>query len=185
MWKTAIGVIAVAAATGAGASYYTTMRGQGFGMDEKPAAAVAYQPIKPSTTLQAARSEPVSYAGRSHRIKADARGHFITSAKMNGRKVTVLVDTGATSVAINKSTARRLGLRLSPSDFKYKVNTANGTVKAASAMIDRIAIGRVSVTDVRVAVLPDKSLKDTLLGMTFLNELRSFEFRNGELLLTQ
>ena len=52
-------------------------------------------------------------------------------------------------------------------------------------MIDRIAIGRVSVTDVRVAVLPDKSLKDTLLGMTFLNELRSFEFRNGELLLTQ
>jgi aspartyl protease family protein len=58
-------------------------------------------------------------------------------------------------------------------------------VKAATAIIERIEIGRVIVTDVQAAILPDRSLNETLLGMSFLNELRSFEFRNGELLLTQ
>lgn len=187
MWKTAIGIVVVAAATGAGASYYTTLRSQGFNMADKPVVTSTERATPQAQSTQPEKSEPVrvSYAGRSHRIKADRQGHFITTARMNGRKVEVLVDTGATSVAINKSTARRLGLRLIPSDFKYKVNTANGSVKAATATIDRIDLGRVTVTDVRVAVLPDKSLDGTLLGMSFLNELRSFEFRNGELLLTQ
>lgn len=183
MWKSAIGVIAVAAATGGAASYYTTLRSEGFG--EAPQASIS-QPQAP-IAVQEREPQPVkvSYAGRSHRIEADKRGHFIASARMNGRKVKVLVDTGATSVAINKSTAKRLGIRLIPSDFKYKVNTANGSVKAATAIIERIEIGRVIVTDVQAAILPDRSLNETLLGMSFLNELRSFEFRNGELLLTQ
>ncbi len=69
--------------------------------------------------------------GRSTRIAADERGHFIAKARLNGRPVDVLVDTGATLVAINESTARRIGLKLSAADFKYKVNTANGQTMAA------------------------------------------------------
>ena len=126
-----------------------------------------------------------SYAGRSTRIKGDRRGHFVTDAKMNGRRIQVLVDTGATSVAINKSIARKLGIRLSQSDFKYTVNTANGTVKVANALIDRIQIGRVTVENVQAAVLPDRSLNDVLLGMSFLGQLRSFKVESGELVLTQ
>lgn len=129
--------------------------------------------------------EIVSYAGRKTTIEMDKRGHFVTTAKMNGRKVEVLVDTGATSVAINKSTARRLGIFLKASDFKYKVSTANGTTKAASAYIDRIEIGRVTVKNVRAAVLEDKALGETLLGMTFLGELEGFEVKNKKLILTQ
>jgi len=104
---------------------------------------------------------------------------------MNGRQVEVLVDTGATSVAINRSTAKRLGIRLKQTDFKYKVETANGSTKAAAATIDRIEIGRVTVRNVRAAVLDDKALSSTLLGMTFLGELRKFEVKNRELVLEQ
>ena len=80
--------------------------------------------------------------GRTARIKMDSRGHFVTNARMNGRQIEVLVDTGATSVAINQSTARRLGIHLKQSDFRYKVNTANGAIKVALATIDEIRIGR-------------------------------------------
>jgi len=123
--------------------------------------------------------------GRKARIKMDDRGHFQTDARMNGRKISVLVDTGATSVAINKSTARRMGIRLSAKDFKYKVNTANGTTKAAATVIKRVEIGKVHVNNVRAMVLDDSSLKGTLLGMSFLGELRSFGVKNRELILEQ
>lgn len=133
--------------------------------------------------VQQPTSEPVY--GRKARLKMDNRGHFVTNARMNGRNVEVLVDTGATSVAINKKTARRLGIILKASDFKYTVNTANGSTKAASAMIDRIQIGNVTVKNVAAAVLDDKALSSTLLGMSFLGQLRSFEVKNRELLLVQ
>ena len=133
----------------------------------------------------AQEEDTYSYNGRKTRIKMDNRGHFVTTAKMNGRRVEVLVDTGATSVAINKSTAKRLGIHLVASDFKYTVSTANGNTKAAAAVIERIDIGRVTVKNVRAAVLQDKALDGTLLGMTFLGALRSFEVKNRELVLVQ
>ncbi len=123
--------------------------------------------------------------GRTARIAMDSRGHFVTTARMNGRRIKVLVDTGATSVAINQSTARRLGIHLKKSDFRYKVNTANGTIKAAVAMIDEIQIGRIIVKNVQASVVGDKSLSSTLLGMSFLKELHKFEIANSELVLTQ
>ncbi len=182
MWKLAAGVVASAVITGAVAGSLADLSVER--RSELAQTAQQQQQVSPSATKQT-KASAVSYAGRNARIKGDNRGHFTTNARMNGRNVKVLVDTGATSVAINKSTARRLGIRLSAADFKYKVNTANGTVKAASAKIDRIEIGRVSVTNVSAAVLPDTSLNETLLGMSFLNQLRSFEVRSGELVLTQ
>ena len=78
-----------------------------------------------------------------------------------------------------------MGIRLNKSDFKYKSQTANGIAYYARATIDEIRIGRVVVNDVRAAVLKDSSLKDTLLGMTFLSKLKKFEVTKGRLILTQ
>lgn len=128
---------------------------------------------------------PVSTASGEARLKANDQGHFIAEFKMNGRTVTALVDTGASMVAINKSTARKLGINVSPSDFKYEVNTANGKTKVAGAIIREITIGRVKVRDVEAAVMDDKALDGTLLGMTFLKQLRSFGVSDGELVLKQ
>lgn len=149
----------------------------------EPAQVVREQATPQVTNVTQQSSQPIY--GRKARLKMDSRGHFITTARMNGRNIEVLVDTGATSVAINKKTARRLGLNLKPSDFKYTVNTANGSTKAASAMIDKIQIGNVTVKNVQAAVLDDSALSATLLGMSFLKELRSFEVKNQQLLLVQ
>ena len=143
---------------------------------------------KPTVKQVAKAPQPKQEAplyGRKARIEMDSRGHFVTTAKMNGRSVEVLVDTGATSVAINRKTARRLGINLKQSDFKYKVNTANGVTRAASVQIDRIQIGRINVRNVNAAVLDDNALKGTLLGMSFLGQLKSFEVKNRQLVLSQ
>jgi aspartyl protease family protein len=123
--------------------------------------------------------------GRSTRIAADSRGHFIARARLNGRPLDVLVDTGATLVAINESTARRIGLKLSAADFKYPVNTANGQTMAAAAVIGEIEIGRVIAHDIKASVLKDSALDGILLGMSFLNQLKRVEVSNGSLVLTQ
>lgn len=135
--------------------------------------------------VQADRKTHSNVSGRVARIRMDSRGHFVTKAKMNGRSIEVLVDTGATSVAIDEKTARRLGIRLKNSDYKYEVATANGRVKAASAVIKKVQIGRVTVHDVKAAVLQGDGLDGTLLGMSFLGQLREFKIRDGELIMRQ
>jgi aspartyl protease family protein len=124
-------------------------------------------------------------AGRFAKVEADNRGHFIASAKLNGRRMDVLVDTGATLVALNESAARRIGIRLKPDDFKYVVRTANGEAMAAAATIDEIRIGRVTVRDIQATVAKDSALSSILLGMSFLNRLKKFEVDSGTLVLTQ
>ena len=124
-------------------------------------------------------------AGRKEVIATDDKGHFIAAARMNGVRLQVLVDTGATMVALNESTARKLGIRLSNSDFKYKLNTANGVAEAALAKIDRIEIGRVKVNNVKATISRDSALNVVLLGMTFLNKLDKFEIARGKLVLSQ
>lgn len=138
--------------------------------------------------LQTARSGDDGFnplAGRVARIGRDRSGHYLARVKMNGRSYDVLVDTGATMVAINKSTARRLGIHLTNADFRYRVNTANGIAEAAKATIDEIEIGRVVVHNVPATVARDGALSGVLLGMSFLNRLKKFEFQSGTLVLTQ
>ena len=104
---------------------------------------------------------------------------------MNGRSVGFLVDTGATMVAINETTAKQLGIKLSDADFKYTMSTANGTTQAALTIIKEIEIGRVRVKNVQASVSRDEALNIILLGMTFLKELNKFEIESGELILTE
>lgn len=137
--------------------------------------------------VAAARPTPAtqSLSGRKVSLQADARGHFTADFKINGRRITGLVDTGATLVAINLSTARKIGLKINSGDFKYTVDTANGKTPAAAAMIDTLQIGRIVVEDVQAIVLEDKALGGTLIGASFLNRLDKFQVDNGSLLLVQ
>jgi aspartyl protease family protein len=104
---------------------------------------------------------------------------------MNGKAVDGLVDTGASLVAINESTARKLGFGANGLDFRYTVNTANGGTEAAHVVLDRIEIGGVRVKDVDAFVLRDKALASTLVGMSFLKKLKSFQVEGGNLKLIQ
>lgn len=122
---------------------------------------------------------------REVRIQADRSGHYVSSFKANGRTVVGLIDTGATYVAVNESTARSFGLRLSSADFKHKANTANGVTEAAFAKLDAMEIGPIRVRNVDVFILKDHSLSDTLIGMSFISKLSSFRVENSQLILTQ
>lgn len=123
--------------------------------------------------------------GRRVEIPIGPRGHYTAEFRLNGARIDAMIDTGATLVAINRSTAARLGLKLTAKDFKYKVDTANGPALAAAAVIDSLQIGRIRVDGVQAAVLEDKSLKQTLVGMSFLNRLSNFRVERGKLLLEQ
>lgn len=122
---------------------------------------------------------------RIYRISRNRQGHFVADAYLNGRAVDMLVDTGATVTAVPESVAEDIGVYLSAGDFKYPVQTANGSVDGARIVIDRLRLGDISLKDVEALVLPDESLGEPLLGMSVLNELRRFDMSGGTLVLVQ
>ncbi|MVA36930.1 TIGR02281 family clan AA aspartic protease [Agrobacterium vitis] len=154
-------------------------------VDVAPLPGSQSQAITPQTAGPTVTStQPVTGAGRAI-LKADGRGHFSGSFLINGKTVDGLIDTGATAVAINETTARRLGFGGNDLVFKYKVSTANGEALAAAVMLDRVEIGGVRVTQVQALVLKDKALSGTLIGMTFLKQLGSYKVEDGQLKLSQ
>jgi aspartyl protease family protein len=122
---------------------------------------------------------------RSVAIARDARGHFQTDGRIDGQRVGFMVDTGASVVALNESSAAQFGLRPRRSDYTATVTTANGTVKGARTRLAMLEIGGLIVRDVDALVLPDEALSENLLGLSFLSKLKRFEYANGQMVLEQ
>ena len=133
-----------------------------------------------------AATETVEQAGvRSLNIPPDARGHFLTEGRIDGQRIGFMVDTGASMIALNETSAARFGLRPTPGDYKSSVTTANGTIKAARTRIAMIDVGGLVVRDVDAMVLPDEALSENLLGLSFLKRLKRVEYANGQMVLEQ
>lgn len=122
-------------------------------------------------------------AGYTVKLKAGSHGHFRTPAYVNGREIKVLVDTGASLVALTNEDARSAGIFVGPGDYTHTAHTANGKTRIAVVTLDRISIGDIEVRNVRAAVHERGKLGITLLGMSFLGKLRRTEMRSGELVL--
>lgn len=116
-------------------------------------------------------------------LKAAGGGHFITTASINNRSVKVLVDTGASVVALSYEDADNVGLRPSGLDFDVPVSTANGMTKAARITLDEVEIDGVRVNDVPGMVMPEGAMRGSLLGMSFLSRLSSYKVEDGVLIL--
>jgi aspartyl protease family protein len=133
-----------------------------------------------------APAETVGQAGvRSLNIPRDPRGHFLTEGRIEGQRIGFMVDTGASLVALNETSAARFGLRPIPGDYTSTVTTANGAVKAARTRIAMLDVGGLIVRDVDALVLPDEALAENLLGLSFLSRLKRFEYANGQMVLVQ
>ncbi|WP_249158841.1 TIGR02281 family clan AA aspartic protease [Bradyrhizobium tropiciagri] len=144
-----------------------------------PAAATTAQTTKaPALTVAQAGARTLS-------IPRDPRGHFATDGRIDGQRVEFMIDTGASVVALNETSAARFGVRPTPNDYNARVSTANGTVKAARTRIAMIQLGDLTVRDVEALVLPDEALSENLLGLSFLSKLKRFEYANGKLVLEQ
>lgn len=110
-------------------------------------------------------------------------GHFRARANVNGQTVDAMVDTGASMVVIPYEEAERLGLGPAGLRFSMPVTTANGMTYVAPVSLDTVRIGPIEITGVRGAVAPEGVLEDALLGLTFLDELRSYSFERNRLVL--
>ena len=137
----------------------------------------------PRTTVAAAAAPQAG--GRSLSIPRDSRGHFQAEGRIDGQRIGFMVDTGASVVALNETSAARFGLRPSRGDYNATVSTANGTIKAARTRIAMLDVGGLIVRDVDAMVLPDQALSENLLGLSFLSKLRRFEYANGQMVLEQ
>jgi aspartyl protease family protein len=140
---------------------------------------------EPGTTPTRAPESASSSSIATVELKAKRNGHFLTEASVNGRSIEVMVDTGASIVALTYEDAERAGIYVKPSDFTHRVSTANGVAKVAPVMLDRVQIGEILVRDVRAAVSEPGKLNATLLGMTFLGRLSRTEMRQGTLILQE
>ena len=146
-----------------------------------PAPASARPPVQ----MAAASDLPAQAGSRSLSIPHDGRGHFAAEGRIDGQRIAFMVDTGASVIALNESSAARFGLRPSRNDYRATVSTANGTVKAAPTRLAMVEVGGLVVRDVDAMVLPDEALSENLLGLSFLSKLRRFEYANGKMVLEQ
>ncbi len=103
-------------------------------------------------------------------LTADARGHFFTTGSINGNTVRFMVDTGASSVVLSSTEARRLGVNYL-SGARGRSLTANGVVAVYRVKLDTVRVGDVTANNVDAEVLEGDRLPIVLLGMSFLNRM--------------
>jgi aspartyl protease family protein len=112
-------------------------------------------------------------------------GHFRANVEIDGRTIPMLVDTGASYVALSAEDADRLGVTPRPSDFTMTMYTANGRAKAAPVRLHAVHVDTLSVYDVDAVVAQPGAMNGSLLGMSFLRRLTRFEAQADRLRLIQ
>jgi aspartyl protease family protein len=134
--------------------------------------------------LRAPSAAAATLGGESSaaQLTKDRDGHFWAQASVDGKAVRFLVDTGATAVSLSMADAQRLGIDTSKLTYDYSVITADGRTRAASVKLASVAIAGVKVHDVDALVI-EKGLENSLLGMSYLGRLSRFEATPTSLIL--
>jgi aspartyl protease family protein len=115
-------------------------------------------------------------------IHAGAHGHFLVEAMVNGVPIDFMVDTGASHIVLTLEDARKLGFTPSALRFDQAFESANGTVRAAPVELRELRVGQLRLFDLEASV-NGGPLPISLLGMSFLDRLRSYEVSRGRLVL--
>ena len=121
--------------------------------------------------------------GRTVEVARTANGDFDVTAQINGARIAMVLDTGASSVVLTREDAKAAGLPLEVLAYTTTIETANGRTRAAPVTLDRVAIGGLVEHAIPALVAQPGQLKTSLLGMSFLNRLQSWEVRGDRLLL--
>ena len=126
---------------------------------------------------------PGHVAGHGRNVEV-VRGHggdFAVAAHVNGTRIPMVFDTGASSVVLTQEAAKAAGLPIEVLNYTVNIDTANGRTRAAAVTLDRVAIGGLTERSVPALVAQPGQLKNNLLGMSFLNRLQSWEVRGDRL----
>ncbi len=108
-------------------------------------------------------------------------GDFQVAALVNGVRVAMVLDTGASAVVLTQADAKAAGLPIEVLSYDVAVDTANGRTRAASVTLDRLAVGSIEERAVPALIAQPGALRTSLLGMSFLNRLESWEVRGDRL----
>lgn len=126
----------------------------------------------------------VDAEGRKQAILSMGRnGHYAVDATVNGVTVPMMIDTGATTIALTYEDAERLGLDPAGMNFAYTVMTANGPARTAYVTLPEIEVAGIRRTNVAAGIAERGKLGGSLLGMNFLSSLRSFTISGDEMTL--
>ncbi len=116
-------------------------------------------------------------------IRRRLDGHFTANVEINGKPVSMIVDTGATSIVLTPDDAKKAGIDPDKLTYRVPVMTANGRTVAARIRLKEVAIGPLERTEIEALVARPGALSQSLLGMSFLSRLRSYEFSGDFLTL--
>lgn len=136
----------------------------------------------PSAPIAAAATTVAPASGGPASVSKGPDGHYWAEAQVNGHHVRFLVDTGASAVALTAQDAERLGINTRGLDYSSPVKTANGEARAARVTLASITVAGARVEDVDALII-DKGLPASLLGMTYLGRLSRFEATPTALIL--
>ena len=114
-------------------------------------------------------------------LRRNRHGQYLAEGAINQRRVTFLVDTGATLVSVPLRLARRLGLRRGAA---VSIETANGKAQAFLTRLDSVSLGKIELQDIRALINPGQQGEEILLGMSFLKRLE-FTQKGRELTIRQ
>jgi aspartyl protease family protein len=121
--------------------------------------------------------------GQTVEIARGRAGDFSVTMQVNGARVPMVLDSGASAVVLTYEAAKAAGLPLEVLQYTVNVETANGRARAAPVTLDKIAVGGLTERSVPALIAPPGQLRTSLLGMSFLNRLESWEVRGDKLLL--
>ncbi len=121
--------------------------------------------------------------GRVVEIARGRAGEFAVSTRVNGGAVPMILDTGASAVVLTQEAAKAAGLPLEVLSYNVTVDTANGRTRAAAVTLDSVGIGGLVERSVPALIAQPGQLRTSLLGMSFLNRLESWEVRGDKLVL--
>jgi aspartyl protease family protein len=121
--------------------------------------------------------------GHTVEIARGGGGSFSVATQVNGARIAMVLDTGASAVVLTQEAARAAGLPLEVLNYSVNVETANGRARAAPVTLDRVSIGGITERSVPALIAQPGQLRTNLLGMSFLNRLESWEVRGDKLMM--
>jgi len=124
-----------------------------------------------------------SLGARTVEIARGRGGEFSITTQINGARVPMVLDTGASAVVLTQDAAKAAGLPLEILSYDVSVDTANGRTRAAAVTLDRIGIGDIVERAVPALIAQPGQLRTSLLGMSFLNRLQGWEVRGEKLIM--
>ncbi|MFK0163206.1 TIGR02281 family clan AA aspartic protease [Rhizobium sp. NPDC090279] len=124
-----------------------------------------------------------SEGGQEVILHKRSNGHFEARVMINGQPIDMLIDTGASTIALSQEDAERVGIIPENLTYSQTVLTANGRARAAPVELGSVAIGPIKRRDVEASVAEAGKLDQSLLGMSFLETLGSMQMQTDELRL--